>query len=90
MDKHGVTIYTTYISVDLAHMVFHAKVGKGGIIHDNVTLTLETNEKHTRDNLVKYNMGKNLTIHHKCPFRVEISFPMGQNFTREEACPVSG
>ena len=27
--------YTTYISVDLAHQViFHAKVGKGGIIGD--------------------------------------------------------
>ena len=26
--------YTTYISVDLAHHeIFHAKVGKGGIIH---------------------------------------------------------
>ena len=33
MDKHGITIYTTYISVDLAHHeVFCAKVGKGGII----------------------------------------------------------
>ena len=32
MDKHGITFYTTYISVDLAHQViFHAKVGKGGI-----------------------------------------------------------
>ena len=32
VDKHGITIYTTYISVDLAHQViFHAKVGKGGI-----------------------------------------------------------
>ena len=32
-DKHDITIlYTTYISVDLAHQViFHAKVGKGGI-----------------------------------------------------------
>ena len=28
--------YTTYISVDLAHHgIFHAKVGKGGIINDN-------------------------------------------------------
>ena len=32
VDKHGITIYTTYISVALAHQViFHAKVGKGGI-----------------------------------------------------------
>ena len=32
VDKHGITIYTTYISVDLAHHeIFHAKVGKGGI-----------------------------------------------------------
>ena len=32
VDKHGITIYTTYISVDLAHQViFQAKVGKGGI-----------------------------------------------------------
>ena len=32
VDKHGITFYTTYISVDLAHQViFHAKVGKGGI-----------------------------------------------------------
>ena len=31
VDKHGITFYTTYISVDLAHQViFHAKVGKGG------------------------------------------------------------
>ena len=32
VDKHGITIYTTYISVDLAHQViFHAKVGNSGI-----------------------------------------------------------
>ena len=32
VDKHGITIYTTYISVDLAHQeIFCAKVGKGGI-----------------------------------------------------------
>ena len=32
VDKHGITIYTTYISVDLAHReIFRAKVGKGGI-----------------------------------------------------------
>ena len=32
MEKHDITIYTTYISVDLAlHDIFHAKVGKGGI-----------------------------------------------------------
>ena len=32
VDKHGITIYTTYISVDLAHHeIYHAKVGKGGI-----------------------------------------------------------
>ena len=31
-DKHGITIYSTYISVDLAHHeIFHAKVGNGGI-----------------------------------------------------------
>ena len=31
VDKHGITIYSTYIE-DLAHQViFHAKVGKGGI-----------------------------------------------------------
>ena len=30
--KHGITVYTTYISVDLAHHEkFRAKVGKGGI-----------------------------------------------------------
>ena len=29
VDKHGITIYTTYISVDLAHYeIFHAKFGK--------------------------------------------------------------
>ena len=29
-------LYTTYISVDLAHHeIFHAKVGKGGIMHEN-------------------------------------------------------
>ena len=33
VDKHGITIYTTHVSVDLAyHEIFHAKVGKGGII----------------------------------------------------------
>ena len=32
MDKHGITIFTTYISVDLAlHEIVRAKVGKGGI-----------------------------------------------------------
>ena len=34
MDKHGITtlLYTTYISVELAHRkIYHAKVGKGGI-----------------------------------------------------------
>ena len=32
VDKHGITIYTTNISVDLAHHeIFHAQVGKGGI-----------------------------------------------------------
>ena len=33
VDKHGITIYTTYISVDLAHHeIIRAKVGKGSII----------------------------------------------------------
>ena len=33
VDKHGITIYATYTSVDLAHQeLFHAKVGKGGIM----------------------------------------------------------
>ena len=32
VDKHGINIYITYISVDLAHHeIFRAKVGKGGI-----------------------------------------------------------
>ena len=32
VDTHGITNYTTYISVDLAHYeIFRAKVGKGGI-----------------------------------------------------------
>ena len=32
VNKHGLTIYTTYISVDLAHHEkFRSKVGKGGI-----------------------------------------------------------
>ena len=32
VDKHGITFYTTYISIDFAHHeIFHAKVGKGGI-----------------------------------------------------------
>ena len=31
VDKHGITIYTTYISVDLAHHeIFCAKAGRGG------------------------------------------------------------
>ena len=36
VDKYGITIYATYISVDLAHYeIFHAKVGKGGIRRHN-------------------------------------------------------
>ena len=32
VDKHGITVYTTYISVDLAHHeIFRAKVGKGAV-----------------------------------------------------------
>ena len=32
VDKHCITIYTTYISVDFAHHeIFRAKVGKGDI-----------------------------------------------------------
>ena len=32
VDKHGITFYTTYISVDLVHHeIFCAKVGKDGI-----------------------------------------------------------
>ena len=32
VDKHGITILSTYISVDLAHHdILRAKVGKGGI-----------------------------------------------------------
>ena len=40
MDKHGITIYTTYISVDLAHHeIYRAKVGKGGInVYDRVKI----------------------------------------------------
>ena len=31
VDKHGITVDTKYVSVDLAyHEIFHAKVGKGG------------------------------------------------------------
>ena len=34
VDKHCITFYTTYISVDLEHdEIYHAKVGKGGINH---------------------------------------------------------
>ena len=33
VDNHGITIYTTYSSINLAHHeIFRAKVGKGGII----------------------------------------------------------
>ena len=32
VDKHGITFYTTYISVNLAHHeIYRAKVGKGVI-----------------------------------------------------------
>ena len=32
VDKHGITIFTTYISVDIAyHEIFHTKIGKGSI-----------------------------------------------------------
>ena len=41
VDKHGITIFTTNISVDLAHHeVSHAKVGKGGI---NILIKLVKN-----------------------------------------------
>ena len=37
VDKHGITIYTTYISVDLAHHeIYCAKIGKGGINVDTL------------------------------------------------------
>ena len=40
MDKHGIVIYTTYISVDLAHHeIFRAKVGMSGIITDDQCLS---------------------------------------------------
>ena len=40
VDKHGITIYTTYISVGLAHHeIFRAKVGKGGM-HQYLHLNL--------------------------------------------------
>ena len=39
VDKHCVTIYTTYVSVDLAHHeIFRAKVGNGGVIRVNLQL----------------------------------------------------
>ena len=32
MDNHGITIFTTYISLDLAHhKILRAKVGKGAV-----------------------------------------------------------
>ena len=37
VDKHGITIFTTYISVELAHCeIFCAKVGKGGIKNSRI------------------------------------------------------
>ena len=37
VDKHGITIFATYISVGIVHYeVFHAKVGKGGTIYHNL------------------------------------------------------
>ena len=34
VDKHGITIYTTYISVDIIHRdIVRAYVGKGGITY---------------------------------------------------------
>ena len=40
VDKRGITIYTTNISVDLAHHeIFCVKVGKGGIKNDNFGMT---------------------------------------------------
>ena len=36
VDKHGIAIFTTYISVDLPTLqAIHAKVGKGGIMSIN-------------------------------------------------------
>ena len=41
VDNHVITIYTTYISVDLAHHgIFHSKVGKGGLKYANVILRI--------------------------------------------------
>ena len=41
VDKHGITILYTYISVDLAHHeIFRAKVGKGGIKPDKKYKTI--------------------------------------------------
>ena len=32
VDKHGITIYTTYINIELTHHeIVHVKVGKNGI-----------------------------------------------------------
>ena len=40
VDRHGIIIYITYISIDLAHHeIFRAKVGKGGINILDVFLT---------------------------------------------------
>ena len=50
VDKRGITIYTTYISVDLAHHeIFRAKDGKGGMkicIHDYTII--KKNNFHSR------------------------------------------
>ena len=45
VDKHDILFYTTYISVDLAHLnIFHAKVDKGGINQYKV-IKLKVTEK---------------------------------------------
>ena len=37
-----------------------------------------------------HKIAKNITIHHECPCRIEISYPRGRILTRDEACRVPG
>ena len=52
VDKHGITIYTTYISVDFAqHEIFRAEVGMGDIKSPS------TPKQHTRKRHIQESQG---------------------------------
>ena len=66
MDKHGITFYTTYSSVDLAHReIFCVKVGIDGIIDSNALRLLLIMEENTMSSLLSVHIGCNIGIQNK-------------------------